>query len=184
MKRTNEEFKNILMTLPEGIILINNETKQVTLGNYEFRRLFSVPKFASIDQIDSRINEKLLQTYSKASSTFRGGGHSGEPLNNQGTPSLSVLEAVKDRDSYSYKIVMDPFVNHTDTYHMHRPNRRETIRSRSSQRSLMKLGGSDTAPIGSNPFRRVETFIEVNGPNEGQNPSAPPPLSAEIVTFN
>jgi hypothetical protein len=93
MQRTNEEFKNILMTLPEGIILINNETKQVTLGNFEFRRLFSVPKFASIDQIDSRIHERLLQTYSKASAPAEMGNHGDNSIANAATP-ITVLEAI------------------------------------------------------------------------------------------
>jgi hypothetical protein len=32
----NEELKNILMNLPEGILLINEETQDVTLKNQEF----------------------------------------------------------------------------------------------------------------------------------------------------
>jgi hypothetical protein len=40
IKRMNEELKNILMNLPEGIILINDETNEVTLNNQEFMRIF------------------------------------------------------------------------------------------------------------------------------------------------
>jgi hypothetical protein len=36
----NEELRNILVNLPEGIVLINEETNQVSLGNNEFLRLF------------------------------------------------------------------------------------------------------------------------------------------------
>jgi len=32
----NEELKNILINLPEGILLINEETQDVTLKNQEF----------------------------------------------------------------------------------------------------------------------------------------------------
>lgn len=39
IQQMNEEFKNILMTLPEGIILLNANTKEVALGNLECRRL-------------------------------------------------------------------------------------------------------------------------------------------------
>lgn len=36
----NEELNNMLMNLPEGIVLINDKTGQVVLGNEEFKRLF------------------------------------------------------------------------------------------------------------------------------------------------
>jgi len=36
----NEELQNILMNLPEGIILINEQTNKVTLKNQEFMRIF------------------------------------------------------------------------------------------------------------------------------------------------
>jgi hypothetical protein len=36
----NEELKTILMNLPEGIILINEEKNSVSLNNQEFMRIF------------------------------------------------------------------------------------------------------------------------------------------------
>ena len=36
----NEELKNILMNLPEGIILYNQESKEVVLYNDEFIKTF------------------------------------------------------------------------------------------------------------------------------------------------
>lgn len=48
----NEELTNILMTLPEGIILINEETGQVTLGNKELIRLFKIHQTASPEEIN------------------------------------------------------------------------------------------------------------------------------------
>jgi c-di-AMP phosphodiesterase-like protein len=38
--KMNEELQNILMNLPEGIILINEETNKVSLKNQEFMRIF------------------------------------------------------------------------------------------------------------------------------------------------
>jgi hypothetical protein len=40
----NDELKSILLNLPEGIILINNESEEVALTNFEFGRLFHLPK--------------------------------------------------------------------------------------------------------------------------------------------
>jgi c-di-AMP phosphodiesterase-like protein len=40
IKRMNEELKNILMRLPDGIVLINENNGQVVLYNDEFSRIF------------------------------------------------------------------------------------------------------------------------------------------------
>ena len=40
IKRMNEELKNILMGLPEGIVLISEKNGQVVLNNEEFTRMF------------------------------------------------------------------------------------------------------------------------------------------------
>lgn len=55
VQRMNEELKNILINLPEGIVLINEETNQVSLGNIEFLRLFSLDKNCSNDIIASKL---------------------------------------------------------------------------------------------------------------------------------
>lgn len=65
IQRMNEDLKSILMNLPEGVILINNSTKEVALGNYEFRRLFQLPKYAQIDKINERIKDNVLSTYNR-----------------------------------------------------------------------------------------------------------------------
>jgi hypothetical protein len=36
----NEELKSILMNLPDGIVLINEESNEITLNNSEFNRIF------------------------------------------------------------------------------------------------------------------------------------------------
>jgi hypothetical protein len=36
----NEELKSILMNLPDGIVLINEESNNVSLNNAEFNRIF------------------------------------------------------------------------------------------------------------------------------------------------
>jgi hypothetical protein len=38
----NEELKSILMNLPEGIILIDEENSKISLNNQEFMRIFQV----------------------------------------------------------------------------------------------------------------------------------------------
>jgi hypothetical protein len=38
----NEELKSILMNLPEGIILIDEESSKISLNNQEFMRIFQV----------------------------------------------------------------------------------------------------------------------------------------------
>jgi len=104
IKRMNEEFKNILMTLPEGIILINNETNEVTLGNNEFKRLFLVPQQASIDAIGERLKQNVLLTYNKVSNLGQS-DYIGSQFENG--PSLTVLEAINDTEGYSYQILID-----------------------------------------------------------------------------
>lgn len=48
------------MNLPEGIILIKEETGQVILGNEEFKKLFQLPKDADLNQINNRVNNPIL----------------------------------------------------------------------------------------------------------------------------
>lgn len=38
----NDELKTILMNLPDGIILIDEETKRISLSNEEFKRIFTI----------------------------------------------------------------------------------------------------------------------------------------------
>jgi hypothetical protein len=51
VERMNEELKNIFINLPEGIVLINEENSQVSLGNFEFLRLFSLSRNTSNAEI-------------------------------------------------------------------------------------------------------------------------------------
>lgn len=37
----SDDIKNILMNLPEGIVLINNKTKEAVLENYQFNKFFN-----------------------------------------------------------------------------------------------------------------------------------------------
>lgn len=43
IRRMNEELKNILMGLPEGIVLINEKNGQAVLNNEEFMKIFQIP---------------------------------------------------------------------------------------------------------------------------------------------
>lgn len=36
----NDELKSILMEMPEGVVLIDEQTEQVSLGNNEFKKIF------------------------------------------------------------------------------------------------------------------------------------------------
>lgn len=47
IKTMNDELKSLLMSLPEGIILMDTETKSVTLANYQFKKLFALPEECS-----------------------------------------------------------------------------------------------------------------------------------------
>ncbi len=47
VQKMNEELKKILINMPEGIVLINEENDQVSLGNIEFFRLFSLQQNCS-----------------------------------------------------------------------------------------------------------------------------------------
>lgn len=51
----NEELNNILNNFPEGILLINEQTGHVVLGNEEFKRLMFIPKQASTEEISKRV---------------------------------------------------------------------------------------------------------------------------------
>lgn len=51
----NEELNNILNNLPEGILLINEQTGQVVHGNEEFKRLFLLPKESQIEDINKMV---------------------------------------------------------------------------------------------------------------------------------
>lgn len=42
INRMNDELRHLLVSLPEGIILINNNNKEVALANIEFNRLFGL----------------------------------------------------------------------------------------------------------------------------------------------
>jgi sensor histidine kinase regulating citrate/malate metabolism len=48
----NEELKTILMKLPEGIILINEQTNKITLNNQEFMRIFQISQAADSSMLD------------------------------------------------------------------------------------------------------------------------------------
>jgi hypothetical protein len=60
VERMNEELKNIFINLPEGIVLINEENSQVSLGNYEFLRLFSLNRNTSNAEIAIKLAENVL----------------------------------------------------------------------------------------------------------------------------
>ena len=60
VERMNEELKNIFINLPEGIVLINEENSQVSLGNFEFLRLFSLSRNTSNAEIAIKLAENVL----------------------------------------------------------------------------------------------------------------------------
>lgn len=61
-----------MMNLPEGVILVNKETKEVALGNYEFRRLFSLERLATHKEIDQRLAVPILSVFNNLSSDSNG----------------------------------------------------------------------------------------------------------------
>jgi len=60
VQRMNEELRNILVNLPEGIVLINEETNQVSLGNNEFLRLFKLGRNSSNEEIAIKLADNVL----------------------------------------------------------------------------------------------------------------------------
>ena len=67
VQRMNEELRNILVNLPEGIVLINEETNQVSLGNNEFLRLFSLGRNSSNEEIAMKLLDNVLMGQSTPS---------------------------------------------------------------------------------------------------------------------
>lgn len=63
IKRMNEELKNILMALPDGIVLINEKNGQVVLNNEEFSRIFQVPLQCKKEEITSLIRQKSIKIF-------------------------------------------------------------------------------------------------------------------------
>lgn len=47
IRTMNEELKNLLMSLPDGIVLVDEKTSDLSLVNNEFKRLFSLPDNSS-----------------------------------------------------------------------------------------------------------------------------------------
>ena len=47
----NQELKSILMNLPEGILLINEESNMVSLNNQEFMRIFQISQAADDPEV-------------------------------------------------------------------------------------------------------------------------------------
>lgn len=68
IQKMNDDLKHMLMTMPEGIVLINKETQDVTLGNFEFRRLFKIPKTSNNETIGAIIKQTVLQLYNNMGS--------------------------------------------------------------------------------------------------------------------
>jgi len=60
VQRMSEELKNIFINLPEGVVLINEENSEVSLGNYEFLRLFSLNRNSSNAEIAIKLAENVL----------------------------------------------------------------------------------------------------------------------------
>ena len=56
-------MKTIMMNLPEGIVLINENTRKVSLGNYEFRRLFELDKDATNQELGERLAKPILTMF-------------------------------------------------------------------------------------------------------------------------
>ena len=63
IRRMNQELKSILMNLPEGIVLINDETDEVTLQNQEFNRIFAIPEDANSDELGQIIRKPTVKVY-------------------------------------------------------------------------------------------------------------------------
>jgi c-di-AMP phosphodiesterase-like protein len=70
IQKMNEELTNILMNLPEGIVLVNEQSNEVALGNNEFRRLFSIPKALSNEAIGGKLQEQVLISYNNKSLNY------------------------------------------------------------------------------------------------------------------
>ena len=54
----NEDLKNILMNFPDGIILYNDDEKEIVLVNQESKRLMNCQSWTSSDNFN---NNQLLK---------------------------------------------------------------------------------------------------------------------------
>ena len=45
IRRMNQDLRNMLETLPEGIVVIDDETNLVSMGNREFLKMFKCGEF-------------------------------------------------------------------------------------------------------------------------------------------
>ena len=69
IRRMNEELKSILMNLPEGIVLINDETHEVVLQNSEFHRIFAIPEFTDVADLEKLIHHPTVKVYCEGGNT-------------------------------------------------------------------------------------------------------------------
>lgn len=86
----NDELKSILMNLPEGILLINDESSKVSLNNSEFMRIFQMSSAADPDAISDMVKQQTVSLYSDGgqdvSQTFR--------TENDGTSRADTLDKI------------------------------------------------------------------------------------------
>jgi sensor histidine kinase regulating citrate/malate metabolism len=66
IKTMNEELQSLLMSLPEGIVLLDTNSKTVSLANNQFKKLFSLPEECSTEMINDKLEDEVLRLHSKA----------------------------------------------------------------------------------------------------------------------
>ena len=125
IRQMNEELKSILMNLPEGIVLINDETSEVALQNQEFNRIFAVPDTASSQNVTDLVKEPLVKIYSESGgpNDFRTDINISQAGGDDPFEKLSIMQASISAEGISFRVVAKPCT----VYQMLSPEKRINI---------------------------------------------------------
>ena len=104
----NEELKSILMNLPEGIILINDESRKVSLNNQEFMRIFQLPTATDPELITDIVRQQTVTLYSDSgqdvNQTYRTEDQGGS-FGTDGLDKINIMNAALQPEGLSFKVI-------------------------------------------------------------------------------
>ena len=103
----NEELKSILMNLPEGIVLINDDSNEVALYNQEFNRIFTVEQYTSPDGLRELIQQPIVKIYSESGNPneFRTDFNISLGVGEDMFDKLSILQASFSPEGVSFRVL-------------------------------------------------------------------------------
>ncbi|TNV84152.1 hypothetical protein FGO68_gene1404 [Halteria grandinella] len=117
IQRTNKmniDLKNLLMALPEGIVLMNTKTKEVAFSNLEFTRLFGLPDLCSSDLIKAKLDDKTLQSHNDLLHKQSRCSDSALNEDKETSDCLTITEAIREQEGHLFKIKANCVPNATN----------------------------------------------------------------------